>query len=180
MEYAFRAARSGQYWEEPALRALRLLIAATLLATPLALVATASPSGAQIPWEITGDADCNEDGTFTLFWEIESFIGFELDIVSAEVDGAAMGSVDFSPNPIPVDGIAEGSLGGVPGDTTGFAVLTVEFSGPKFSDTDVFEIELEGGCEAVTTTTTLAPTTTTAAPPAPVAPAVVARPAFTG
>jgi hypothetical protein len=162
------------------MRVLRSLLVAALLATPLALAASASPSGAQVPTEITGEADCNEDGTYTLSYEIESFVGVELDIDSAELSGAATGSVTFSPNPIPVGGTSSGSID-VPGDTDGTVTLTVDYSGPKFDFDESFDLDLAGDCEAiVTTTTTTLATTTTAAPPAPVAAAVAARPAFTG
>jgi hypothetical protein len=160
------------------MRVLRPLLVALLVASPLAFVA--SPAGAQVPIEITGNADCNDDGTYTLFWEIENFVGFELDIDSAELDGAATGSVTSSPNPIPVDGVANGSFD-VPGDTAGFVLLIVEVSAPKFSFDDEFEIELLGDCEAIviptTTTTTAAPTTTTTAPAAR---PLTLTPAFTG
>jgi hypothetical protein len=160
------------------MRSLRLLIAALVLAAPLAVVG-ATPSGAQQPIDITGNADCNDDGTYTLFWEIENFVGAEVTIESAVLDGAATGDVTFSPNPIPADGVANGSFD-VPGDTAGFVVLTVDVTGPKFDFEDVFEIELLGDCEAIvttTTSTTLAPTTTTTAPAAR---PVTLTPAFTG
>ena len=163
------------------MRLLRPLLVAVLLFTPLALV-TAGPSGAQVPFEITGDADCNDDGTYTLFWEIENFVGIEMDVDSAELSGAATGSVVFSPNPIPVDGVTNGSFE-VPGDTAGTVTLTIEVNASKFSDTGEFDIDLLGDCEAIviptttTTTTTVAPTTTTTAPAAQ---AIALTPAFTG
>lgn len=161
------------------MRLIRSFLVLALLATPLALIGGMSPSGAQVPIEITGNADCNDDGTYTLFWEIENFVGFEIDIHAADLEGAATGSVTFSPNPIPVDGVSNGSFE-VPGDTAGFVLLIVEVRGPKFDYDDEFELELLGDCEAVvmpTTTTTAAPTTTTTAPAA--RPLTIA-PAFTG
>lgn len=158
------------------MRSVRLLIAALVLAAPLAL---AAPSGAQEPFEITGDAICNDDGTYTVFWEITNLLGIRGRVDIAEVTGAVEADVTFSPNPIPTDETASASLN-VPGDTSGEVVLYVFINFEKSNIDDDFALELEGDCEAIvttTTSTTLAPTTSTTAPAA--RPLTIA-PAFTG
>lgn len=157
------------------MRSLRLLVAALVLATPLAL---ASSSGAQEPFEITGDATCNDDGTYTVFWEITNFLGIEGTVEVAEVTGAVEADVTFSPNPIPSDETARASLS-VPGDTSGELALYVYINFQKSNIEGDFVLEFDGDCEALvtTTSTTVAPTTTTAAPAAR---PLTAAPAFTG
>jgi len=161
-----------------------------LLALPLALgalVLLAGPASAGFgPPELAGTASC-ADGTYTIEWTLTVFgvpEGSSASIDSAMLSGAAAGSVDFVPNPIPGGNDPSQTATGatvLPGTTTGDVTLDVDTTyGSTLSASAT--VTLDGTCAQEVTSTTTAPTSTTAttAPRASAAAVTAAAPTFTG
>jgi hypothetical protein len=141
------------------------------------VAASAAPSGAQEPADVTGAFECTTPGVFTVTWTVENFAGADGEVDSAVLSGAADEDITaaFAPNPFDSDDDLIVGSSQISGDTVGTVTLDItiifDFKGP-FEFTDEADVELDGSCEAPPTTEE--PTTTTAAP----APEV--RPTFTG
>jgi hypothetical protein len=161
-------------------------------ATVLLLALVASPSGAQTEVEVTGDFECQSDGTYLVSFTITNNVTFELSVDDAEFGGAIpLQPTTVTPNPIPADGTGTASIT-VPGDTDGLIDLTFDWTWDDGSGNESASVELAGDCEAAGTTTTTSttaapttettegPTSTTEPEPAPPAPPVAVAPTFTG
>jgi hypothetical protein len=149
-----------------------------LVAVSAAFVAaSAVPSGAQEPADVTGDFECTEPGVFTVFWTVENFAGADGEVDSAVLSGAADADItsSFTPNPFTGDDDLIVGSSQISGDTVGTVTLDItiifEFKGP-FEFDDTAEVELDGSCEAPPTTEESTTTTAEVAP--------VVRPTFTG
>jgi hypothetical protein len=146
-------------------------------------VLSALPAAAQ-GFEVSGSANC-KDGTYVITWEVENlFLDLSGQFVSAELGGAASGSLTFSPDPLPPGGTSV-ATSALAGSTAGTVTLTVTLTYPdlQLAVEETASVELDGDCTA-TTTTTIPSTSTTPATStpatAPRAAAVGMSPRFTG
>jgi len=158
---------------------------AAVVAAPFVLTGPAF-AGVQMDNPVSGVASCSTDGTVhEITWTLVNNVGEVVDIDSSTLSGAATGSPEFTPNPVPIDESAT-SEGTLPGDTVGVVVLTVATSwvDGEFPDNTVSTATLNlTACvppSTTTTTTTTAPSTTTTTTPPPAVDPVVVAPTFTG
>jgi hypothetical protein len=92
--------------KDPPMRTLIKLLGASAVAL-LALVATPLPANAGVFFEVSGEVSCQADGQYRIDWtytllglaDSESSATITVEVVSAELSGAASGSVAFSPDP---------------------------------------------------------------------------------
>jgi hypothetical protein len=154
----------------------RLAVLLAVIATCIA--ATAVPSSAQQPADVTGEFECTEPGTFTVTWTVENFAGADGEVTEAVLSGAAEGDITdaFDPNPFAFDDELIVGSSEVSGDTVGTVTLDItivfDFKGP-FTFEDSAEVELDGSCEAPPTSESTTTSTTVAAQ-------ADVRPTFTG
>jgi hypothetical protein len=167
--------------KDPPMRSLIKLLGAGAVAL-LALVATPLPADAGVFFEVSGEVTCQADGqyridwTYTLLGLAESDVSatITVEVVSADLSGAASGTVAFSPDPnviqyqaldpAPVPtasgttSVAGATSGAVTLDTT-VDVTYDEEGQPPGRPVDLAgaaSVTLAGDCVATTTT----PTTT--------------------
>jgi len=159
--------------------ATRIVTAAGACLMVLAL-AVPTASAQVYPVTVTGQATCGTAGPvgrYTLNWTVTNGDGLSLTVDSAVESGIFTGNVTILPAPIPPSSAGtgtDGPVGNIPGVVTLTVNWTTSAGGTSVgtSGTSTGSITLAGNC-VIPTITTVAPTTT-------VAPAVVARPTFTG
>lgn len=159
---------------------MKIKVGLAALAIAASALVAVPPASAGEPAQVTGEVECTTPGQYTITWTIELFYGLNGQVTSALLEGAAEGTVSFSPNPFQfVDEQLTGTSV-IAGDTTGTVSIDIMID---FESKGTFHyefgtsVDLDGSCEAPpsTTTTTLAPSTTST-----IQAAAVSQPRFTG